>query len=512
MSNSKKNRTGFEMNIGSPKESKQQIITDQGQPQATGDEVFCMAIIGDFSGRDQQQRIEPKTIGKRRFIEVDRDNIEELMSKFDLNLRLTLDGVDEAFEISISEFDDFHPDQLYENVEIFSQLRQLRNRLESNKTFAEAACEIQGWLIKDDVQEQATESPKPTDPAPDISSENLLDSVFDASRESQSDGSSVSGSTMVDNLVRQIVGPYVEAGPDPRQAEMVAAVDQAISSHLQFILHHPDFQAMESAWRSLNFLVSQAETGPRLRLYLLDVSRTELERDLATDDITSTGLYKRFCDPAPGDEEWGLIVGNYKFTDQIEDMLLLLQIGAIARQAKAPFIAAANETLVGCESFAITPDVDDWHYSSKPEVQKAWRMLRQTDEAGYLALVTPGFLLRAPYGKKSKPIESFKFEEMPETACHSCYLWGNGAFVKAAQMARAFAKSGWQMSPEQEYKIENLPMHYFDDEGETVLKPCAEILLTEQGGRKILAQGLIPLWSVKNSDSLHSSDFNFIAE
>ncbi|MDH5407718.1 MAG: type VI secretion system contractile sheath large subunit [Gammaproteobacteria bacterium] len=512
MSESKKNRTGFEMNIGSPKETKQKIISSQEQSSSTSSDVFCMAIMGDFSGRDQQQRIEPKTIAKRRFISVDRDNIEELMSKFDLNLRLSIEGVDQPFEIPVKELDDFHPDQLYENVEIFSRLRQLRNRLESKNSFAEAAREIQGWLIKDEGLSTAGDSPEPAKPAENLPTDNLLDSVFEASSESQSDSSSVSGSTMVDNLVRQVMRPYVEAGPDPRQEEMIAAVDQAISSHMQYILHHPDFQAMEATWRGLDFLVSQVETGSKLKLFLLDVSRAELDRDLATDEITSTGLYQRFCDPAPGDEEWGVIVGNYKFTDKIEDMLLLLQIGAIARQAKAPFIAAANETLIGCESFAITPDVDDWLYSSKPEVQKAWRMLRQTDEAGYLALVTPGFLLRTPYGKKSKPIESFKFEEMPTTSCHSCYLWGNGAYIKALQMARAFAKSGWQMNPEQEYKIENLPMHYFDDDGEMVPKPCAEILLTEQGGRRIIAQGLIPLWSVKNSDSLHSSDFNFIAE
>lgn len=510
MSDSKKNRTSFEMKIGQSKQANDKS-SDEARPQQhkPDDGPFCMAILGDFSGREQQHRLEPETVGKRRMVEVDRDNLEELMAKFEIKLRLKMDnGAAAVIEIPVKELEDFHPDQLYENVEVFSQLRQLRNRLKNNRTFADAVQEMQGWLVTEKKPASKPDTDKPVDLDAALSTENLLDSVFDASRNTATDSGSTSGSAMVDDLVKQIVAPYVEPGPDPRKEKMLASVDQAISAHMQYILHHPDFQALEAAWLQLDFLVSRIETGSKVKLYLLDISRQELEADLAEDEVSQSGLYKRFCDPAPGDQAWGLILGNYQFDDRIEDILLLLQLGAIGRQAAAPFMAAAKETLVGCESFAVTPDVDDWNYNMEPKVQEAWSMLCQSDEAEYLGLVVPGFLLRSPYGKKSKPIDAFQFEEMPETHCHSCYLWGNGAFIKAEQMARAFIKKGWQMTPEEEYQTDNMPLHHYLDDGEMLTKPCAEILLTERGGLRILAQGLIPLWTVKNSDSIRSSDFN----
>ena len=246
-------------------------------------------------------------------------------------------------------------------------------------------------------------------------------------------------------------------------------------------------------------------------MYLLDIAKHELEVELNNDDITMTALYKRFCDPAPGDVPWGLILGNYRFNDRVEEIMSLLQIGAVARKAQVPFMTAASEALIGCESFAFTPDVEDWNYVLEAEVETAWSLLRQSDEAEYLVMVVPRFLLRTPYGKKSRPIEAFAFEEMPEVHCHSCYLWGNGAFVKVEQMARAFIKDGWDMNPAEASQCDGLPLHYYVHEGDMMVKPCAEILLTEQGGRRILQHGLIPLWSVKNQDSIRSSDFNFLA-
>lgn len=505
MSDSNKNRTSFEMKIG---QSQQKSDSDRPQQHRPDDGPFCVAILGDFSGRDQQQRNEPETVGKRRMLEVDRDNLEEIMAKLDIRMQLQMDDGVTSIDIPIKELEDFHPDQLYENLEVFTRLRQLRNRLKNNHTFPDAVQEMQGWLVKEEKPAAKPDIPEPTNPDANISSENLLDSVFDASRNVDADSISRSGSAFVDQLVKDIVAPYVEPGPDPRQEEMLASIDQAITAHMQFILHHPDFQAMEAAWLQLDFLVSRIETGSKVKLYLLDISRPELETDLAGEDLTQSGLYRRFCDPAPGDQAWGLILGNFHFRDSIEDMMLLLSLGAIARQAEVTFMAAANETLVGCESFAVTPDVDDWNYSPAPIDMDAWKMLRESNEAEHLALVLPGFLLRTPYGKKSKPIESFKFEEMPEQHCHTCYLWGNGAFIKALQMASAFIKKGWQMTPQEEYQIDDMPLHHYLDDGEMVTKPIAEILLTERGGRRILEQGLIPLWSVKNSDSIRSSDFN----
>lgn len=278
------------------------------------------------------------------------------------------------------------------------------------------------------------------------------------------------------------------------------------------ILHHADFQAIESAWRSLHFLVTRLETDSSLKIKILDITKQELQADLAVDDVSSSAIYKLFCDPTEGDAPWSILLGNYSFTDAIEDVLSLASMGTIAQQAGAPFIAAANDTLAGCKSFADAPACEDWNHARSDGFTRAWQMLRQSSAAAYIALALPRFLLRLPYGKKSKPIDAFTFEEMPDEPCHTCYLWGNAAFVKAELLARNFKNRGWDMQTGEEYQTENLPVHYYQEDGETVSKPVAEILLTEKSAELIRRQGLTPLLSVRNMDAVRSADYRSLAE
>lgn len=504
MTDSKKPRMGFEMTF--QKKQAAEGEQEKKQPVPTDRSSFHIAVLGDFSGRENKGMSEPATISKRRLIEVDRDNLDEVLAKFDLELQLPLaDNSADVIAIPIKSFDDFHPDQIYENVAVFSHLRSLRKRLQNNNSFAQAAEEVQGWLPRENTQTATTTATTPAPAATKISLDNLLDTVVSASRDVSQDIDSNSGASMVDRMIRQIVAPYVLPAADPRQDEMIAAVDQAIAAQMRFILHHPQFQALEAAWLSLDFLVSRVETGPKQKIFILDVSKAELDADLSRDDIAVSGMYKHFCDHSPGNTRFGVLLGNYRFAAQIEDVLLLLQLGEIAMQAGAPFIAAADEQFVGCESFAKTTDPDDWQFALRDGVNKAWTMLRESTVAERLALTVPRFLLRAPYGKKSKPIDAFKFEEMPAKHCHACYLWGNGAFVKAEQLARTFTTKTKAID------TDKFPVHQYDDEGELVTKPCAEISLTEKGGQKMLQQGLIPLWSVKNSDRILCRDYCSIA-
>jgi type VI secretion system protein ImpC len=72
----------------------------------------------------------------------------------------------------------------------------------------------------------------------------------------------------------RIVEPHLVAEADPRQAEMMSALDRATSAQMAALLHAPDFQLLESAWRALFFLVRKVETSERLKIYLLEVSKT----------------------------------------------------------------------------------------------------------------------------------------------------------------------------------------------------------------------------------------------
>jgi type VI secretion system protein ImpC len=274
------------------------------------------------------------------------------------------------------------------------------------------------------------------------------------------------------------------------------------------ILHHPHFQSIEAAWRSLDLLTRRLETGSQLQLYLIDVSKEELRSELNVDDLSQSHVHKLLCDPTSITIPWSLLVGNFCFDATLEDTDLLKRLGSIAMQCNAPFLAAAHPHWVQCESLWDTADSDEWQLPIAAPTLTAWQHLRQQPTADYLGLTIPRFILRTPYGKKTSPIESFSFEEMSSQHCHNCYLWGNGAIVLSYLLASSFIDKGWRMRPGDIIQMDKLPLHYFEDESNTVPKPCAEIYLTERAIRKILQQGLIPLCSVRGSDSVRCSSFN----
>ena len=522
MSDQNKASFGFSFNIDT------RNLTSEGtRSGGSGEDVFSIALLGDFSGRDSRGLVDADSIGERRFIEIDRYNLDEVIAAMDIRLSLEFD--EDTLELTFGEFDDFHPDHLYKRVDAFRRLRELRSRLQDNATFTQAAQELQGWLLP---EAEAPESPpendrfdeidetalavKQTPPATSDDSASLLDSILDETslQDAQPDRTaSRQASTLVDDIVRQIVSKRTDvvAAADPRKQDMIAAVDGVISGLMRDILHHPKFQALEAGWQAVRFLVKRVHTGKSIKLYLLDLSRRELEVDLSNDDVTQTQLCSLFCDTSMGDIDWSLIIGNYRFGADIDDILLLSQIGYIAQQAHARFITGAHEKLVGCESFATMPNANRWQAEIDMNVSEAWSMLRQSPVAASLSLALPRFLLRPPYGLRSKPIKAFVFEEMPDKPVHEHYLWGNAAFLKAEQLARAFRDQGRDMRPGEAALTEDLPLHYYQEDGETVLKPCAEIPLTETGARMMIEQGLIPLWSVKNADRIHSDDFHSIA-
>lgn len=472
------------------------------------DPVFRLAVLGDFSGPGQGQ-VSEADVAARRPVEVDRDSFDEVMARVAPSLTLPVPGAEGAsFSISFAELDHFHPDHLVESLEIFVELRALRRRLLNPTTFDQAAAELGGWAepprAPEAREEQGAAGADRGAEAPGMEVDDLLAASLAATGETGSSAQASSGEALAESLIAQIVGPYVQPAPDPRQDELVAAVDSAISHQMRGVLHHPDFQALEAAWRGLYLLVRRLETGRSLKLSLIDISKAELSGDLmAGDQLARSGLYKLLVErtvATPGGQAWSALAGLYSFEPVLEEIELLGRIGTIAQAAGAAFLAGASPRLAGCAAFDRTPDPGDWHQPLAGEAEQAWQALRATPQAAVLGLVQPRLLLRAPYGKKSDPIEAFAFEEMADGQGHDGYLWGNPAFAAAYLIADGFTAAGWGLRQAVAGEIGGLPVHVYDDAGEATVKPCAEILLTERGGVKISERGIMALWSVRGGD------------
>src|SRR3954467_7061235 len=54
----------------------------------------------------------------------------------------------------------------------------------------------------------------------------------------------------------------------------------SITAQVNLILHHPDYQQMESAWRGLHHLVTSTEDDETLKIRFMSISKRELGRTL----------------------------------------------------------------------------------------------------------------------------------------------------------------------------------------------------------------------------------------
>lgn len=269
---------------------------------------------------------------------------------------------------------------------------------------------------------------------------------------------------------------------------------------MRAILHDPGFQALEAAWRSLDFLVRGIDDDDRIQVYVLDIPKQKLAAELAQPSgFRDTAVYQIIVEqPASsaGAGLWSLIAGNYSFDrSSAEDVDLLTTLGLLARSARAPFLAEVLPS-PGGERAAL----------------ESWLALRQSAYASWVGLAIPRLLLRLPYGKDTRVVEAFDFEEMPGMPRHTDYLWGNPAFACASLIARSFAEVGRSFQPGLHLELEGLPLHTYKVGAETRVQPCAELLLNERDARELLRQGFMPFTWVRGCDSARLIRFQSIAD
>ena len=93
---------------------------------------FVVGIMGDFSG-DPTQPLKP--LSERKFIQIDRDNFNEVMARMTpgLNIRvdnkLADDGSQMAVSLKFNAIEDFEPARVAEQVPALKALLETRNKL-----------------------------------------------------------------------------------------------------------------------------------------------------------------------------------------------------------------------------------------------------------------------------------------------------------------------------------------------------------------------------------------------
>lgn len=442
-------------------------------------DCFRLALLGDFSARGNSRRLAAgDELARRKPMRVDVDNLDQLLERMQVNLQLQLPGSEGAVTVKISELDDFHPDRLFEQLELFAELASLRRRLQNPAACGDAVEELSPWLNSPVEQEGGRSGPEGRGvDVPDGSLDDFAQLMGLTTVEQQAADS-------VARLARQLVAPYVLPTASPHQAEMVSAVDSALSASMRAVLHHPDFRATESLWRGVDMLTRRLETARTLQIVLYDISAEELAADLSSvEQLEASGLYQLLVEQPASEAEHGplsLIVGNYTFSQQPGHAALLGRLAKIAAAGGVPVAAGIN---VQAEQL----DAVD------PSAGIAWSELQQLPASKQLRLVTPRYLQRVPYGKRTSPIDSFAFEELESSSDLSGLLWGNSALLLGLKLAQAFHAGGGR-SAAKNAVVSDLPFYwYVDSDGDQAPVPCTETALSERQIEQLDLQGIIPV-------------------
>ncbi|EGU30268.1 type VI secretion system contractile sheath large subunit [Vibrio scophthalmi] len=289
--------------------------------------------------------------------------------------------------------------------------------------------------------------------------------------------------------------------------QMLVELDKKISAQMDEILHQESYQQMESSWRGLKLFIDRTDFRENNKVDLLHATKAELLEDFEfAPETTQSGLYKHVYSSGYGQfggEPTGAIIGNFAFTPSTPDMKLLQFMGALGAMAHAPFISSVGPEFFGIESFEELPNIKDLKSTFEGPKYTKWRSLRESEDARYLGLTAPRFLLRVPYDPIENPIKSFNYQENV-SASHEHYLWGNTAFAFATRLTDSFAKYRWCpniIGPQSGGAVDDLPVHVFESMGALQSKIPTEVLVTDRKEFELAEEGFIALTMRKGSDN-----------
>ena len=291
----------------------------------------------------------------------------------------------------------------------------------------------------------------------------------------------------------------------------IADIDELINDQLNIIIHNKRFQKLESSWRGLWYLAVQADGAINIKLKVLDISWTEVSKDIARalDFDQSLLFHKIYSDEygTPGGEPYGVLIGDYDVSHRLsnahkhDDIATLEGLSQISAAAFAPFIASASYELFGLDDFtSISTTLNLREVFTQKEYLK-WNALREKIDSRFIGLTIPRILMRLPYRTRPGSYKGIYFYEKTSAKKNENYLWGSASYGFAAILIREYANVGWfghiRGVPRNQVAgglLTNLPVDCFETDAVGIAhKPVTDVIITDLKERELSDLGFIPL-------------------
>ena len=480
-------------------------ILSTGGPER--DDPFVIGVLADLSGQ-AAEGLPP--LQARAFRQIDIDNFEECLARikprlaFDVANTLTGEGhlsVETVFE----RMEDFSPDGVAAQVTELSRLLAVRPNLASilrNMSADGQPPDVIAEIVKGQATTDASakEPPRPTTEEEDQGKSTLAD-LLGGDVKARPDPARDKARSAADAIARRALDSsrdqVIPQGVNETVASITAEIDRRLSAQVNAVIHHPAFQRLEAAWRGLRHLVNNVETDETVMIRVLDVSRNALLRDIDGSSADTSALFNKVHTQEAatvGGEPFACLVADLAFSPNAEDLSLLGRLADVAFAAGAPLLAGAAPELLGLCSWREMAGAGPLHGVAVPEAD-AWNAFRACDASSHAYLTAPRVLGRAPYGKKTEPVEAFDFEEAVGEGGVRC-LWCNAAWTLAVSLAAAFERHGWSATGAAVSRgcaVEELPS-YYDRETEEIVGPT-EVPMPDTRAGELAQRGFTPLVS-----------------
>src|SRR5580692_10574742 len=340
--------------------------------------------------------------------------------------------------------------------------------------------------------------------------QGLLDQIVASGRFNRDAATLERGRDMVKEFVSQVLQGHMTLSRDAEATiqARIAQIDRMISVQLNEVMHYPAFQKLEGTWRGIKYLMDQSETSDHLKIKVLNASKRELLKDLQrAPEFDQSALFKKVYEEefgVFGGAPFGALIGDYEFGKHPEDIELLERVSNVAAAAHAPFVSAAAPDLFNLTSYTTLDAPRDLAKIFDTTEYAKWKSFRMTEDSRYVALCLPRTLGRLPYGKDTKPVEAFNYEEHVDGSDHSKYLWMNAAFALASRMTNSFSQFGMCVAMrgvEGGGLVTGLPVHnFYTDEGDVAMKCPTEVPITDRREKELADLGFVPLVHCKGTD------------
>jgi type VI secretion system protein ImpC len=347
-------------------------------------------------------------------------------------------------------------------------------------------------------------------PAAVVAQPNLLEQIVDEGRFGKDAPARDRGRDLVKEFVAQVLDGSMTVAKDAEVMinQRIAQIDHLLSLQINEILHHAAFQKLEGSWRGLRHLVDQTETSSTLKIRVLNCTKKDLLKDLQrAPEFDQSAMFKKVYEEEYGvfgGAPFGALIGDYEFGKHPEDLELLEKVSNVAAAAHAPFFAAASSEMFNLTSFTEIGGPRDMAKVFDTTEYAKWKSFRQSEDSRYVGLCLPRTLGRLPYGRATRPVEEFPFEEHVDGTDHAKYLWSNAAYALGTRLTNSFSRFGMSVAVrgvEGGGLVEGLPVHnFYTGEGDVAMKCPTEVPITDRREKELADLGFIPLVHCKGTD------------